>query len=100
MHTANLSRIAGKREAISAAAERFDRFELILGIELAPQATDEYFDNVAIPFEVLIVQTLRQLRLRNNFPGAQHQMREDAVFEGCELHGPTIYRDTLRAGIQ
>src|ERR1700686_2186543 len=68
-------------QAIAATAKSLDRFDELVGIELAAQPAHQYFDHVAVAVEVLFVQPFGQLALRNYLAGAQHQMFENAIFE-------------------
>ena len=72
----------------------------VVGIELASQAADEDLDDVAVALEVLVVEALGQLGLGDHFAGAQHQVLENAVFEGRELHGRAVDCHGLRARVE
>src|ERR1700686_2015346 len=68
-------------QAIAAAAKSLDRFDELLGIELAAQPAHEHFDHVAVAVIVLFIQPFGEFALRDYFAGAQHQMFEYAIFE-------------------
>src|ERR1700728_4791921 len=80
------SRPARQAQAIAAAAESFDRFDLLLRIKLAPQSADQNLDHVAVAIEILFIQPFGQIALRDHVAGAQHEMFEDAIFETGQLH--------------
>ncbi len=94
------ARIARQGETVAAPAQRLDGLQAILGVELAPQPPDQHLDHVAVALEVLVVQPLRQLALGDHFSGPQHQMLEDAVFEGGQLDRRTVDSHRLRARIE
>jgi hypothetical protein len=50
--------IAFQSEAIAAAAQCFDRFDRVIRIKLLAQATDKDLDHIAVPLEVLIVESI------------------------------------------
>src|SRR5262245_39862989 len=58
------ARTARDGKTVSAAAQRFDGPQRLVGIELAAQASDEYFDHVAVALVILVVEPLGELGLR------------------------------------
>src|ERR1700722_428422 len=80
------TRPARQAQAVAAAAQGFNRLDDFVGIELAPQAADQYLDHVAVAIESLFVQPFGELALGDHFPGAQHQVLENAIFETRQLH--------------
>src|SRR3546814_7213002 len=56
-------------ETVATAAHGFDRLERALGVELLAQAADEDFDHVGIAVEVLLVDVLGEVGLRDQFAG-------------------------------
>ena len=67
--------VAARRgEAVAAAAHGLDRLERALGIELAPQAADEYLQHVGVAVEVLLVDVLGEIGLRHQLAGVQHEV--------------------------
>src|SRR6185437_6793690 len=76
-----LGGLAGQGEPIAPAAQRLDRLQLVLRIELASQPADQHFDDVAVSLEVLVIEALGQLGLGDDVTRAQHQVLEDAVLE-------------------
>jgi len=53
----------------------------VVGIEFAPQSTDEYFDDVTVTIEVLIVKVLRQCSLGHHPTRLEHHVLPGAVLE-------------------
>src|SRR3546814_1407269 len=56
-------------ETVATAAHGFDRLERALGVELLAQAADEDFEHVGIAVEVLLVDVLGEVGLRDQFAG-------------------------------
>src|SRR5580765_8801673 len=94
------ARIARQREAVAAAAQGLDGCELVGGVELAPQAPDQHLDHVAVALEVLIVEALGEFGLGDDIARPQHQVLEDAVLEGCEVHRLPAHLHALRPRIE
>src|SRR5690606_10767357 len=67
---------ARDREAVVAAAHGLDRLEGPLGVELLAQAADEDFQHVGVAVEVLLVDVLGEVGLRDQFTGVHHQVLE------------------------
>src|SRR5687768_9576849 len=86
--------------AIAAPAQRLDGLVRVLGVELAAQAADEHLDDVAVALEVLAVERLGDLRLRQHFTGVQHQILEQLVLEAREVQLRVVDLDLLRARVE
>ena len=80
---------ASNGEAVAAPAQCFDGSQRFVGIELAAQAPDEHFDDIAVALVVLVVEPFGELGLGDHVAGAQHHVLEDAVFEGGQFDGRT-----------
>src|SRR5262245_52355067 len=91
---------AGEREAVASAAQRLDRLVRVVGVELAAQAADENFDHVAVALEVLVVERLGDLRLRQHLARVQHQVLEQLVLEAREVELAVMDLDLLRARVE
>src|SRR6185312_2955265 len=87
-------------ESIAAPAQGFDGTERVLRIELAPEAADQYLDHVAVALRLLVLQPLAALGLGDDRPRAQHEVLEDAVLEGRQLHRCVIHLHGLGARVQ
>src|SRR5579871_742633 len=92
--------MARQAQSIAPTTQRFDGLERLVRIELAAQTSHEHLHNVAVAVEVLLVQTIGELGLRDHLPSAQHQMLENAVFETRQLHRLAADRDDLRACVE
>src|SRR5580700_3359756 len=90
------SRSARQAHAVAAATQGFDRLERVVRIELAPQAPHQHFDHIAVPIEVLIVETLGEFRLGDHLSGTQHEVFENTVFEAGQFDPLATYADGLR----
>src|ERR1700676_1318596 len=75
---------ARQAQAVAAAAQGFDWFDELVGIELATQPADQHFDHVAVAIEILFIQPLREIGLRDPLTGAQHEMLENTIFKACQ----------------
>src|SRR6516225_1856613 len=64
-------RVPRQRQTITAPAQRLDRVQAVLGVELAAQPPDQHLDDVAVALEVLIVQAFGELALGDDFTGTQ-----------------------------
>src|SRR5690349_25049820 len=65
-----------EREAVTTAAHRLDRLDRVVRIELAAQTADEHLEHVRIAVEVLLVDVLGQVGLRDELAGVQHEVFE------------------------
>src|SRR3546814_5826529 len=61
-------------EAIATAAHGLDRLERAFRVELLAQAADEDFQHVGIAVEILLVDVLGEVGLRDQFAGVHHQV--------------------------
>ena len=68
-----------EREAIASSAQRLQRLQRAVGIELAPQPPDQHLDHVAVALLVVRIQMRGQLVLRQHAPALAHQVLEQPV---------------------
>jgi hypothetical protein len=54
---------SGARDPVAATPQGFDRLARAIRVEFATQPTDEDFNGVAVAFEVLLVELLREFGL-------------------------------------
>jgi hypothetical protein len=72
----------------------------VVRIKFAPQSSDEHLDDVAVALEVLFVQVLGEIGLRDDLTGFEHQMLQQPVFERGQFDGRLRDGDGLRAGVE
>ena len=68
--------------------------------KLAAQARNKYLNSVRVAIEILRVNVLSKLRLRDEAAAMVHQVREDAELVAGELHRRAVQRDTRLPRIQ
>src|ERR1051326_5562215 len=67
---------------------------------LLADSSNEYFDRIGIPVEILVVEVLDQLRARHHAAGVVHQIREQPIFMRGELYGGAVDADPSGAGVE
>src|ERR1700722_11873505 len=80
------TRSARQAQAITAAAQGFDRLDGLFRIEFAAQPADQHFDHIAVAVKVLFIQALGKFALGDHLAGTQHQVLEYSILKTGQLH--------------
>src|SRR5690606_13585777 len=83
--------VARDRETVAAAAHGLDRLQLAFGVELLAQAADEDFQHVGVAVEVLLVDVLGEVGLRDQLPGVHHQVLQHLVLVAGEVDVAAVH---------
>src|SRR5712691_11942682 len=73
---------------ISMPAHCVDQFHGMAVVQLAAEAGDIYFDDVAKFFPVVVVQVLEQLGFGDHYPRPMRQILKHAILDGRERNLP------------
>src|SRR6478735_1285767 len=87
-------------EPITAATDRLDGFQLAFGVELLPEATDEDFQDIGVAVEILLVDVLGEIGLRDELAGMQHEVLEHLVLVARQVHARAVDADRLCGQVQ
>src|SRR5690606_28249781 len=95
-----LAVVARDREAVAAPPHGLDRLERAFRVELLAQAPDEDLEHVGIAVEVLLVDVLSQVGLRDHIAGVHHQVLEYFVLVAGQVDVPAMDADRLRCKVE
>ena len=77
-----------------------NRLHAAVGIELLAQPADEDFQHVGVAIEILLVDVLGEVCLRDQFAGVHHQVLEHLVFVTGEVDVGAVDADGLCGEIE
>src|SRR5689334_19835619 len=83
-------------ERIAEAADRGD----YVGSELLPDPRDEDLDRIRIAIEILVVNMLDELGSRHDLALVVHQIGQELIFLGGELHRLAVQGDLARSRVE
>src|SRR6478735_12161940 len=87
-------------ESITATTHGLDRLEFAFRIQLLPEASDEHLEHVRIAIEVLLVDVLGEVGLRDQLTRVQHQILEHLVLIAGQVDALALHAHGLRGKIQ